>query len=102
MTDQMERSYDIARRANMFRIYREAGVLQGLLNAAIVYDHAIDPEVDAALSALKRLLPYAQERSVGDLRSAGTPEAKALLDAVSRSVEEWDAEMRRDPHDEAE
>ena len=51
----------------MFRIYREAGVLQGLLNAAIVYDHAIDPEVDAALSVLSRLLPYAHGRSTGDL-----------------------------------
>ena len=37
MTDSMERSYDIARRANMFRVYREAGILQRLLNAAIVY-----------------------------------------------------------------
>lgn len=99
MTDQMERSYDIARRANMFRIYREAGVLQGLLNAAIVYDHAIDPEVDAALSLLKRLLPYAQERSVGDLHRAGTPAAREVLESVSRSVAEWDAEMRRDPDD---
>jgi len=99
MTDQMERSYDITRRANMFRVYREAGVLQGLLDAAIVYDHAIDPEVDAALTALKRLLPYAQERSVGDLNRAGTPAARELLDAVSRSVAEWDAEMRRDPDD---
>lgn len=99
MTDQMERSYDIARRANMFRVYREAGVLQGLLNAAIVYDHAIDPEVDAALSALKRLLPYAQERSVGDLHRAGTPDAQELIDAVSASVAEWDAEIRRDPDD---
>ena len=99
MTDQMERSYDIARRANMFRVYREAGVLQGLLNAAIVYDHAIEPEVDAALSVLKRLLPYAQERSVGDLRRNGTPAAQDLLSAVSKSVADWDAEMRRDPRD---
>lgn len=99
MTDQMERAYDIARRANMFRVYREAGVLQGLLNAAIVYDHAIEPEVDAALTALKRLLPYAQERSVGDLNRAGTPAAQELLDAVMKSVEDWDAEMRRDPDD---
>ncbi|MBE5513751.1 Uncharacterised protein [Mycobacteroides abscessus subsp. abscessus] len=99
MTTSTELSYDIARRANMFRVYREAGVLQGLLNAAIVYDHAIEPEVDAALSALKRLLPYAQERSVGDLRRAGTPAARELLDAVSASVAEWDAEMRRNPGD---
>lgn len=99
MTDQMERAYDIACRANMFRVYREAGVLQGLLNAAIVYDHAIEPEVDAALTALKRLLPYAQERSVGDLNRAGTPAAQELLDAVMKSVEDWDAEMRRDPDD---
>jgi len=99
MTDQIERAYDIACRANMFRVYREAGVLQGLLNAAIVYDHAIEPEVDAALTALKRLLPYAQERSVGDLNRAGTPAAQELLDAVMKSVEDWDAEMRRDPDD---
>ena len=102
MTDSMERSYDIARRANMFRIYRETGILQGYLNAAIVYDNAIDPEVDAALSALKRLLPYAQQRSVGDLHRAGTPAARELLDAVSRSVADWDAEMHRDPDDDYE
>lgn len=62
--------------------------LQGLLNAAIVHDHANSPDVDAALSALDRLLPYAQERSVGDLNRAGTPEAQNLLDAVMKSVAE--------------
>lgn len=102
MTDQMERSYDIARRANMFRIYRVTGVLQGLLNAAIVYDNAFTPEVEAALTALKRLLPYARERSIGDLHPAGTPEAQELLDAVMKSVTDWDAEMRRDQDDEDE
>jgi hypothetical protein len=100
MTDRMERSYVIARRANMFRIYREAGILQGLLNAAIVYDHAIDPAVDATLSALKQLLPSAHERSIGDLSRVGTPEAQDLLDGVITSVAEWDAEMRRNPDDE--
>lgn len=97
VTDRMARSAEIARRANLFRIYREAGVLQGLLNAAIVHEHALDPEVVAALGALERMLPYAQERSVGDLRRAGTAEARELLDAVMASVAEWDAEMRRDP-----
>lgn len=100
MTDQMERSYDIARRANMFRIYRATGYLQGYLNAAVVYDNAFTPEVEAALSALKQLLPYAQERSTGDLHRAGTPEARELLDAVMQSVADWDAEMQRDPDDE--
>lgn len=95
MTDRMSRSRDIARRSNMFRIYRDAGVLQGLLNAAIIYEHAIAPEVDAALTALQRLLPYAHERSVGDLNRAGTPEARELLDAVTESVAEWDALTRR-------
>lgn len=99
MDERMQRSHDIARRANMFRIYRAAGYMRGYLDAAIVYDHAIDPEVDAALSALKRLLPYAQERSVGDLHRDGTPDAQELLDAVMKSVEDWDAEMRRDPVD---
>lgn len=100
--EQMQPSYDVARRSNMFRIYREASILQGLLNAAIVYDHAIEPEVDAALSVLKRLLPYAQERSVGDLHRAGTPETQELLDAVTGSVAQWDAAMWRDPDDEDE
>ncbi|MCV7043239.1 hypothetical protein H7J08_00920 [Mycobacterium frederiksbergense] len=99
MTDRMSRSRDIARRSNMFRIYRDAGVLQGLLNAAIIYEHAIAPEVDAALTALERLLPYAQERSVGDLNRAGTAEAQGLLDAVMKSVAEWDALTRRGPDD---
>lgn len=102
MTDQMERSYDIARRANMFRIYRATGYLQGYLNAAVVYDNAFTPEVETALAALKQLLPYAQERSVGDLHRARTPEAQELLDAVMKSVDDWDAEMRRDPDDEDE
>lgn len=102
MTDRMKRSYDIASRANMFRIFRATGYLQGYLNAAVVYDNAFTPEVEATLSALKQLLPYAQERSVGDLHRPGTPEAQELLDAVMKSVADWDAELRRDTDDEDE
>jgi SAM-dependent methyltransferase len=65
----------------MFRVYRATGVLQGLLNAAIVHDN-IDAEVEAALAAMKHLLSYAQERSVGGLHCAGTPQALELLDAA--------------------
>jgi hypothetical protein len=100
--EQMERSYDIARRANMFRIYPAAGVMQGLLNAAIVYDNAFTPEVEATVAALKRLLPYARERSTGDLHRVGTPEALDLMEAVMASVADWDTEMRRGPDDEDE
>lgn len=102
MTASMDRSYDIARRANMFRIYRAAGVMKGFLDAAVVYDNAFTAEVEAAVAALKRLGPYALERSTGDLHRAGTPEAQELMDAVMKSVEDWDAEMRRDPDDEDE
>lgn len=97
VTDRMTRAAEISRRANMFRIYRDAGALHGLLNAAVVHEHAVAPEVDAALTALSAVLPYAQERSVGDLNRAGTAEARALLDAVMRSVAESDALARRDP-----
>lgn len=99
MTASMERSADIARRAALFRVYREAGVMQGLLHAAIVHEHQLRPEWTEALSALKRLLPLAQELSIGDLRRAGTLEAQELLEAVTASVAEWDAEMRRDDSD---
>lgn len=102
MTDQVERSHDIARRANMLRIYRATGYLQGYLNAAVVYDNSFTPEVETALAALKQLLPYAQERSTGDLHRAGTPEARELLDAVMQSVTDWDAETRRGPDDQHE
>lgn len=81
----------------MFRMYREAGVLQGLLSAAVVHDHAVAPEVDAALTALSALLPYAQELSIGDLSRSGTAEAQEFLDAVMKSVAEWDALTRRCP-----
>jgi hypothetical protein len=97
--ERMQRSYDIARRANMFRIYRAAGVMQGYLNAAVVYDNAFTPEVETAAAALKRLLPCAHERSTGDLHRAGTPEAQELMDAVMASVADWDTEMRRGPDD---
>lgn len=97
VTDRMTRAAEVARRSNMFRIYREAGVLQGLLNAAVVRGHTLDPEIDAALTALERMLPYAQERSISDLHRAGTAEARELLDAVMRSVAEADALTRRDP-----
>ena len=65
----------------------------------MVYDNAFTPEVEAALAAIKQLLPYAQARSVGDLHRAGTPEARELMDTVMASVADWDAEMRRDPDD---
>lgn len=93
----MQRSYDIARRANMFRIYRAAGYMKGYLDAAVVYDNAFTPEVEAAVAALNPLQRYAQERSTGDLHRAGTPEAQELMDAVMASVADWDAEMRSDP-----
>ncbi|WP_142386911.1 hypothetical protein [Mycobacterium hubeiense] len=98
-TERMARSAEITRRSNMFRVYREAGVLQGLLMATVVHENAIDPEVGAALSAMKQLLPYAQERSVGDLMRRDTPESRELLDAVKAAMVEWDARMRRDDPD---
>lgn len=84
----------------MFRVYRDAGVLQGLLNAAVVHDHAVAPEVDAALTALSALLPYAQELSIGDLSRSGTADAQELLDVVMALVAEWDALTRRNPNEE--
>ena len=85
-----------ARRAALFRVYREAGIMQGLLNAAIIHEHLQRPEWTEALTAMEKVLPLAQNLSVGELHRAGTPEAQELLDAVMRSVSEWDAEMRRE------
>ena len=92
----MERAADIARRAALFRVYRTAGVMNGLLQAAIVHEHTLRPEWTEAMTAMERVMPLAQELSGGDLHRAGTPEALELLDAVMASVADWDAFLTED------
>lgn len=91
-----DRNSEVARRAEMFRIYRTAGAMRGFLQAAMIRYNAITPELDAALTAMDQLLPYAACESLGDLRDVDSPEARELGDAVRAAAAEWDAMIRGD------
>ncbi|SHP28232.1 Uncharacterised protein [Mycobacteroides abscessus subsp. abscessus] len=102
MTDSMERAADIARRATLYRVARTAGVMDGLLGAAIIREHLLRPEWTEGMDAMKKVSSLAQRLADQDLD--GSPESDAIRAAAAKMADEGDAEMwcRHDEFDDYE
>ncbi|MBA0048525.1 hypothetical protein [Mycobacteroides sp. LB1] len=88
---RMERAADIARRATLHRVARTAGVMQGLLNAAIIREHLLGPEWTEAITAMERVSSLSQRLAAEGLD--GSPEAEAVRVAAAKMADEGYAEM---------
>lgn len=88
---RMERAADIARRATLYRLARTAGVMDGLLGAAIIREHLLRPEWTEGMDAMKKVSSLAQRLANQGLD--GSPGSEAIRAAAVKMADEGDAEM---------